>query len=193
MSRESRRTFGPVVATGVAAAALGALASAKPWAQLTGSSQRALGFAAPTLRTAGEVPLASALSLVALAAWGAVLVSRGRPRRALAALGLLDAVALLVVTVRGGLTVVGDLLDAAHADATTGGRLEAGLTGWYVLAQLVVLLSVACFVAAVRYAPAWPSMSARYDAPTGEDAPRRVEPRTNQELWKAIDEGDDLG
>lgn len=193
MSRAPRRTFGPVVAIGVAAAALGALASAKPWAHLSGGSERALGFAAPSLRTAGEVPLASALSLVALAAWGAILVSRGRTRRALAALGLLDAVALLVVTVRGGFTVTGDLLGAARTDAATSAGLDAALTGWYVLAQLVVLLTLACFVAAVRYAPAWPSMSARYDAPTGDDRPRRVEPRTNQELWKAIDEGDDLG
>lgn len=193
MNTAHRRTFGPVVALGVAAAALGALASAKPWAHLSGGSQRALGFAAPALRTAAEVPLASALSLVALAAWGAVLVSRGRARRGLAALGLLDALALLVVTVRGGFTVVGDLLATARTDATTGGRLDAGLTGWYVVAQLVVLLSVACFVAAVRYAPDWPAMSARYDAPSGDEGPPRAEPRTNQELWKAIDEGDDLG
>lgn len=178
---------------GVVAAALGALASAKPWAHLTGGAQHALGFDAPALRTAGEVPLASALSLVALAAWGAVLVSRGRGRRALALLGLLDAVALLVVTVVGGFTVVGDVRTTAQADAATRGQLSAGLTGWYVVAVLTVLVTLACFLVAVRDAPVWPAMAARYDGPAGDAAPVAREPRTNQEMWKAIDEGDDLG
>lgn len=193
MKREARRTFGRTVVAGVAAAALGALASAKPWAHLAGTAQQGLGFNASALRTAGEVPLASALSLVALAAWGAVLVSRGRGRRLLAVLGLLDSVALLVVTVVGGFTVVGDVTATAQADAATGDRLAAGLTGWYVLALITVLVTVVCFVVAVRDAPGWPAMAARYDGPAAESAPVPREPRTNQEMWKAIDEGDDLG
>lgn len=192
MRVEPRRTFGRTVLAGVAAAALGALACAKPWAHLTGGAQRALGFDTAALRSAGEVPLASALSLVALAVWGAVLVSRGRGRRVLAALGLLDALVLLVVTVVAGFTVSGDLRATADADLAAHGHLATGLTGWYVVALLTVLVSVACFAAAVRWSPAWPAMSSRYDGPAGGPAPVAREPRTNQELWKAIDEGDDL-
>ncbi|MGN6251281.1 MAG: Trp biosynthesis-associated membrane protein [Marmoricola sp.] len=179
-----------MVLAGVAAAALAALASAKPWAHLTGG--RGPSVESPLLSSAGEVPLASALSLVALAAWGAVLVTRGRGRRLLALLGLVDTVALLVVTVRGGFTVTGDLERAVRANTAVTGALASGLTGWYAVALVMVLVSLACFAAAVRWSPAWPAMSARYDGPAGGAPAVAREARTNQELWKAIDEGDDL-
>ena len=47
------------------------------------------------------MPLAAALSLVVLACWGVLLVTRGRVRRVVAVLGLLAALGLVVAVVVG--------------------------------------------------------------------------------------------
>ena len=48
----------------------------------------------------------------------------------------------------------------------------------------------------VWQAPGWPEMSTRYDAPTGRSGANEPgsaddRPRTDAELWKALDEGRD--
>ena len=95
------RTFGPTVFLGLASATLAAVAAARDWAtsrSLTAevaASEAATGFA-----TGSEVaPLALALALVALAAWGAVLVLRGRARNVVSLLGLLASAGVLAAVV----------------------------------------------------------------------------------------------
>lgn len=193
MSRvEARRTFVPVLVPGVLAAALAAVAAAKAWAAPgSGLASRLPGGVG--LTSAGQVPLASAVSLVVLAAWGAVLVTRGRLRRVFAGVGLVAALVLLGTTIRGASTAQDTLrrtLDGELGlpDGSARGA-DIGLTGWYWTALVASVLCVATFALAVRYAAAWPGMSARYDAP-GDETPAE-EPRTNAELWKALDEGHD--
>ena len=69
-------SFGPVVLLGLVSAALAAVASAKPWLG-TGSSAGSSDAAMTALDTGTRYPLASAVSLVLLAAWGVLLVTRG--------------------------------------------------------------------------------------------------------------------
>ena len=57
--------------------------------------------------TGTRYPLASAISLVLLAAWGVLLVTRGRVRRAFAVLATLAAVALVVSVVVAYVTLPG--------------------------------------------------------------------------------------
>ena len=45
--------------------------------------------------------------------------------------------------------------------------------------------------AAVRYAPAWPEMGSRYEAPVGAPATTAEDADGNLDLWKAMDEGHD--
>lgn len=140
-------------------------------------------------------PLASAVSLVLLAAWGVLLVTRGRVRRGFAVLAALAAVALLATVVSGGLTLPGTAGDDL---ATSLGRPRtgSGLTGWFWTSAVAAVVAVVPALAAVRLAPAWPEMGSRYDAPADAAAgaaatARAPGPATEQELWRALDEGRD--
>jgi hypothetical protein len=182
-----------VLLPGVAAAALAAVACARAWAQLGSSVARTVPVDAPGLASAGQVPLASALSLVALAAWGALLVTRARARRVVAVLGLVAALALTGVTVAGAWSAPHGLRKALEDDfalpSGSAAHADVHLTGWYWCALVAVVVVTVAFALAAWWSPAWPVMARRYDAPGSQAAPRS--PSTNQELWKAIDEGHD--
>lgn len=195
-----RRSFAPVVLAGLAAGALAAVAAARPAAVADGVPADAL-VVPPR---GADVPLASTLSLVVLAAWGAALVLRGRARRAVLALGLLAAVGT-VAALAVAAESLGDVVRRPYVEAGYAG-VEASLTGWYVAAWVGTVASVVALAAAVRLAPCWPEMGTRYDAPTaGSGAegttadPRPVdgdpetEPdgRRERDLWRALDEGRD--
>ena len=176
-----RTGFAPTVAVGLATAALAAVASAKPWFGLA-SHRPALPGVPPSERTI-DMPLALALSLVVLAGWGAVLVSRGRLRRVLAAVSLLVALGLVASVATAPFVLPDDLRDALGPSAAGVGVRP---TGWFVTAAVGSLLSLATLVGAWRLAPRWPTMSSRYDAP----ATRATEP-DDTDLWKALDAGHD--
>jgi uncharacterized membrane protein (TIGR02234 family) len=194
--RSRRRTFGPVVLLGLASGALAAVAGNKPWASAEG--HRASQFSSLALSVdSGKQPVTTALALVVLAAWGVVLVTRGRVRRVVAALGFLAAVGTAAAVVAGwsstGESLRDDLAAVGVADVST------SHTAWFWAAAAGAVLSLVATLLAVRWAPDWPEMGSRYDAPgaTGpggeEPAAEAAEPedRSNLELWKAIDEGRD--
>ncbi|MGZ5399456.1 MAG: Trp biosynthesis-associated membrane protein [Nocardioides sp.] len=192
---DRRPTFGPVVLLGVAAGALGAVAASFPW--VVDGDAAAAGDPVPGIvvtdpvAAAGEMPLALALSLVVLAAWGVVLVSRGRLRRAVAAIGLL-ASAGLVATVVVGLVTLEDRVSAAVlARGHTSDVVATELTAWFFAAAVAALASVVAAALAVAWAPAWPEMGRRYDAPGAAPAEVSPEERSNLDLWKSMDEGHD--
>src|SRR4051794_40604755 len=90
---ERSRSYGPTVLVGLAGATLAAVAAARDWARASGS---AAGVdVAAAVKGSATTPLAVALALVALAAWGVVLVLRGRPRRAVAVVGALASAGVL--------------------------------------------------------------------------------------------------
>ncbi|MEP6815346.1 MAG: Trp biosynthesis-associated membrane protein [Marmoricola sp.] len=191
--RSRKASFGPVVLFGLAAAALMAVAGAKTWVSQDVSGQ----FAGAALvgSTVGSMPLAGALSLLLLAAWGVLLVTRGRVRRALAVFGLVVALGLVACVVVGASTLPGDVRDVYAGVTARGGKLEVGYTGWFWAAGVGSVLSVAATLLAVRLVPAWPEMGSRYDAPGAapvRDAADSNDPdTTNLDLWKAIDAGED--
>ncbi|WP_162529825.1 Trp biosynthesis-associated membrane protein [Nocardioides caldifontis] len=179
-----RRSFGPTVAVGLAGAALATVGATSTWGEAT---TRDTGLRTATVDGSAVAPLVLPVALVALASWGTVLVLRRRGRRVVAVLaaaaGVAGAVAALAgVSDAGGAAVeaLGDLPDATSST-----------TAWPVVAAVGFLLSTAAAVVAWWRAPAWPEMSARYDAPTGGDGEAPAEPRTDAELWKALDEGRD--
>ena len=146
----------------------------------------------PLTADPGEMPAAGALALVVLACWGVVLVTRGRVRRAVAVLGALASVGLLATVVTGWSSVV-DSLRSDYADVGVP-NIAIDHTAWFWAAAVGALLSVVATALAVRWAPAWPEMGSRYDAPAGERAePEPVDPaeQSSLDLWKAMDEGRD--
>lgn len=209
--RRRSGTFGPVVLVGLAATTLLAVGGSKPWVRPQSASQ----VVSPALDgNAGQVPLAGALGLVCLAAWGVLLVTRGRVRRGLAVLAVLAA-AGAVATVATGRD------DAARSLARELGlaSVRASSTGWFWVTAVAAPLSLFAAVAAVRYAPTWPAMGSRYDAPGGETGaaaptasslpspssaegtpsvatratgdPEASDRDTHLDLWRALDRGHD--
>ena len=182
-----RRTFGPVVLGGLAAGALTAVAAAKPWAELAGGT-----IVPHSVAESGRSPLAGALSLVLLATWGVLLVTRGRVRRVVAVLGLLAALGVVACVVTGAVGLPGSLEAAVREAPHTGAAVDATRTVWVWVAGLGALGSVLATAAAVRHAPAWPAMSEKYDAPGGGAEPRvEAESADSLDLWKSMDEGHD--
>jgi uncharacterized membrane protein (TIGR02234 family) len=137
----------------------------------------------------GEMPLAAALSLVLLACWGVVLVTRRRVRRAVAGLAGVTALGLLVTTIAAAFTLPDSFRDQLE-DILGSVVVESSFTAWYAAALAAAVGSVVATLAAVRFAPSWPEMGSRYDSPTGETA-TKTDPEGNLELWRALDEGHD--
>ncbi|MGZ4446356.1 MAG: Trp biosynthesis-associated membrane protein [Nocardioides sp.] len=196
--RPRRGSFGPVVLLGLAGGTLAAVAGNKPWARVVAGHYR--DFRGPTPNQlmlgsgvdVGKMPVTTALALVVLAAWGVVLVTRGRVRRAVAVLGLLAAVGTLVAVVLGW----SDTADSVRAAMVEAGQDTVGHTAWFWAAAVGAVVSVVAGAAAVRLTPSWPEMGSRYDAPA-DGSPRVEAPavapedQTNLDLWKAMDEGRD--
>ena len=189
--RARSRSFAPTAVTGVATAALAAVAASRDWA--TGSGSAAGVDVTASVKGSSSAPLAVALALVALAGWGVVLVLRGRARRVVAIVGAVAAagVVLTVSTAVGRLR--DDVAEAVAAKGGTGEQVASSLTGWYWACLVASLICLATFVVAVVAAPGWPAMGSRYDAPTtGADSTRQdTQPSTEQEMWRALDEGHD--
>jgi hypothetical protein len=191
--RTGRRTFAAVAGAGVGCAALASLAGARPWVDVA-PAMRTLGAeaTASTLEPYAQSAPALALALVTLAAWGVLLVLRGRARTVMAVVGLAFAVGLLVVTVLGH----GQVPDAVRQAMTeslgtrpaAAARLPLPHTGWYWLALLAALGDAVTLAVAVRQAHRWPAMGSRYAAPG--HAPT-TGPASEQDMWRSLDQGHD--
>jgi uncharacterized membrane protein (TIGR02234 family) len=188
----ARRTFGPVVLLGLTGAALSAVAGSRDWAALDDADDLAQNPAAAQLLetgTSAEMPLAAALSLVVLATWGVLLVTRGVVRRVVAVLSAFSALGVLATVVVGH-AATRDGVEAAFAGI--GVEVSAHTTGWWWAALVGAVLATVAGVLAVRHAPAWPAMGSRYDAPgASSSGPVDLDEANTTELWKAIDEGHD--
>jgi multisubunit Na+/H+ antiporter MnhC subunit len=188
-----RSGFGPTVLAGLAAATLAAVAGTRPWvveggAAPAGEPVPGIDLADP-VASAGEVPVALALGLVVLAAWGVLLVTRARVRRAVAGLALLASAGLLVAVVVAAVTLPDQVAEAMREQGHDG---DPVFSAWFWAAAVAAVVCVAAGALAVRQVPRWPEMGSRYDAPTAAEA-GPVEPaeRTNLDLWKSMDEGHD--
>lgn len=194
-----RGSFGPVVLLGLGSAALAAVASAKPW--IGGASESAGRDASMTaaVDSGAGYPLASAVSLVLLASWGVLLVTRGRVRRAFAVLAAIGALALLVCVVVGYLTLP-DTAEDTYEQLMGRGTTDTGFTGWFWTAGVCAVVTLVPAGLAVRLAGQWPEMGSRYDAPgvTAEQAREHADEHDqrsaldlDRDLWRALDEGRD--
>ncbi len=181
---EGRRWFGPAVLVGLVGTGLSALAGSKPWASPDGQAGSTL-----VDKTGGHVPLAAALGLVGLAAWGVLLVTRGWVRRVVAILVAVTAVGLVVTAVVGRSAA----LHSARNATVDLGRTPTGAhaTAWWYVGLVGAVLALAAAAVAVRTVSSWPEMGSRYDAPTTRD--EVVDPAEMEEvdLWRAIDQGRD--
>lgn len=190
-----RRTFAPVLLLGLAAGILAAVSGSKPWVEPLsddGSTQALARFVAGG-GDSGELPVATSLALVALACWGVVLVTRGRPRRAVAVLGLIAAVGLVVAVAWSWFT----LADQFGSDlaVAAGSPVRVRHTTWSYAGTVGAVLAVLAAAVGARAVGEWPEMGTRYDAPTAPPSIAALEAEgtevSNLDLWKAMDAGHD--
>jgi uncharacterized membrane protein (TIGR02234 family) len=178
---ERSRSFGPTVVLGLAGAVLAAVAAARDWATASGS---AAGVdVAATAKGSASAPLAVALALVALAAWGVVLVLRGRARRVVALAGALAAGGVLAAAAVAFDRAQDDAVQAVIAKGATGDVFTSSLTAWYFACAAGAAVTMVAFAVALVASPHWPAMGSRYDAPAGR--------ASEQDMWHALDDGRD--
>lgn len=185
---ERSRSFAPTLLLGLSGAALAAVAGARTWATASGSAAGVDVRAG--VKGSESAPLVVALGLVALAAWGVVLVLRGRVRRTVAVIGAVASVGVVAATVAAFSRAQSDAVDAVIAKGATGDVVASSLTGWYYAAALGGLVALAAFVVAVVASPRWPAMGNRYDAPAARSG-GSVREATEPDLWRALDDGRD--
>jgi uncharacterized membrane protein (TIGR02234 family) len=192
---ERARSFGPTVLAGLGAATLGAVAASRDWARASGSAAGV--HVAAAVQGSSSAPLAVALALVALAAWGVVLVLRGRSRRAVALLGVLAAAGTALATAVAYHRAQDDAVRAVVARGGTGDAFTTSLTGWYYVCLAAAVLTLLSFAVAVVLSPRWPAMGSRYDAPAaratpeGAGGPGDPSAPAEQDMWHALDDGRD--
>jgi uncharacterized membrane protein (TIGR02234 family) len=179
-----RRSFGPVVLVGLASAGLVALAGHKAWVVFgrSGVVSDGGGLGRPEVE---------ALGLVALAAWGVLLVTRGRVRRAIAVLAALAGIVATALAVHG-------LVDFRSVEVAVGyfsyddAPLTMHRSAWGWVAVVAGALTTLAALAAFRLAPGWPEMGRKYDAPAGGPTPALpLEEQSSLDVWKAFDAGHD--
>ncbi|QUI31257.1 TIGR02234 family membrane protein [Streptomyces alfalfae] len=191
--RGSRRSIAAALLLGAVGAALALLASRQDWAH--GTASVAGGALSLTAKGSDVTGVPAALAIVGLAALVAVFAVR-RTGRVLVA---------LLLTLSGAGVVAAALLGADDASAldekaaTASGDAATTIdglshTGWpYAAAGAGVLILVAGLLA-LTCGRSWPAMSGRYER-DGSPRPRKArgtpDPERPEELWKALDRGED--
>jgi uncharacterized membrane protein (TIGR02234 family) len=193
--RTALRALAAALLLGALGSALVLLAAGKPWTRGTAAFA---GSGVPVHATGSETTaLPGALALVGLAALVAIFAVRRLGRWVVSGLLTLSGLgAVLTVLARRG---DHGAINSAAASATGLTRSTAGqvtTTSWSLVAVAGGLLVVAAGLLALRYGSRWPAMSGRYDRADGRrPAPVRkpvvVDPDRPEDLWKAIDRGED--
>lgn len=198
--RPGIRTLAAALPAGAAGAALVLFAAGKTWSR--GSA--AFGETNLPVHATGTATTAlpGALALVGLASLVAVFAVRRAGRHAVAALLALSGLGV----VAAALARRGDhaALDSAAASAVGLAHATAehtSATSWPLVSAAGGVLLLAAGLLALRYGQTWPAMSSRYDRPgarpplrtraaaAGRAAP--VDPDRAEDLWKALDRGED--
>ncbi|MFE9727270.1 TIGR02234 family membrane protein [Streptomyces sp. NPDC005794] len=193
-SAGSRRSLAAGLLLGAAGATVVLLASGQTWAE----GEAAVGGGTLPLSADGQdvTGLPAALAVVGLAALVAVFAVRGAGR-------LLVAGLLALSGLGAGLSAYAGASDSAALDeqaAQTTGNTSATIgalshTAWPYVTAAGGLLILLAGLLALRYGRRWPAMSGRYER-DGTPRPRKAartapDPDRPEDLWKALDRGED--
>lgn len=200
--RTGVRTLAAALPAGAIGASLVLVAAGKTWSRGTaafGSTQLPV-HATGTDTTA----LPGALALVALASLVAVFAVRRTGRYVVAALLTLSGLGVVVLALaRRGDHAALDSAAATAAGLAHTSAAHAETTSWPLVSAAGGLLLLAAGLLALRYGQSWPAMSSRYDRPGGRGPvraraaasaagrPAPVDPDRAEDLWKALDRGED--
>ncbi|GGS86741.1 MULTISPECIES: TIGR02234 family membrane protein [Streptomyces] len=191
-ARSGRRSLAVALLCGALGAAVALLATRQRWAE--GTATVAGGAFPLTAKGSDVTGVPAALAIVGLAALVAVFAVRRAGR--LLVSGLLTLSGAGIVAAALAAAADGSALDeqAAKASGDTSATVDALThTGWPYVAAAGGLLILLAGLLALRYGGLWPAMSGRYERGTAR--PRRgsrpADPERPEEIWKALDRGED--
>jgi uncharacterized membrane protein (TIGR02234 family) len=215
-----KREYGFALLVGAVGAGVIILAAREQWAQALFTQPKPLPAEVVDVSGNDLTPLAGALALAALAGLAAVIATRGVLRRAAGVLLALfgagaGAAVMTSVTAATVLSVAASKVASPEsaavsqtgAGSTTSGASSGGgfvvsgsvgkavMTGtpWHVVVLLGALLIFAAGLATFLRGQDWPVMSARYDAPGGQDARGAHQARAvdSATMWESLNGGED--
>lgn len=206
-AKSGRTAYPLVLVTGLLAATAVTAGASKPWVEAT-----AMQPDLPTIEASVEgtrlAPLAGAMGWVLLAAFGAVVATRGWARRAIGVVIVTAAVVVFVTAMRPG-DETQTVREALSARGWSGGDYVTQTQGWRWLVAGGAALSLLAGSAVIGVGSAWATMGSRYDAPvvpsTGSPAHPQIDAGppasvdtgatraalTDADVWRALDQGHD--
>ncbi|WP_052851776.1 TIGR02234 family membrane protein [Streptomyces avicenniae] len=197
-STTPRRALAAALLSGAVGAAAVLIAAGQTWGEgLAANSGAELPVAASGSTVSG---LPSALALVGLAALVAVFAVRSAGRAVVSTLLALSGAGALGSAVLGAGD--SDALERSAAEVmglTHAAVTDVGHTAWPWVSALGGLLLLFAGLLALRYGRQWPAMSGRYEravrrehgtaGPAGRG--RRADPERPENIWRALDRGED--
>ncbi|MGW5209863.1 TIGR02234 family membrane protein [Streptomyces sp. NPDC004051] len=191
-ARAGRLSLAVALLGGALGAAVTLLATRQQWSR--GTATVAGGDFPLTANGSDVTGVPAALAVVGLAALVAVFAVRRTGRLAVAALLALSGAGIVTAALLGASD--SSALDdkAAEVSGDTSATVAAlSHTAWPYVAAAGGLLLLLAGVLALRYGRLWPGMSGRYER-GGAPRPRRAaaaDPDRPEDLWKALDRGED--
>ncbi|MGV9254791.1 TIGR02234 family membrane protein [Streptomyces sp. NPDC003697] len=191
-ARPARCSLAAALLSGALGAAVALLATRQRWAE--GTATVAGGAFPLTAKGSDITGVPAALAIVGLAALVAVFAVRRAGRVVVAALLTLSGAGVLAAALTGAHDASALDEKAAQASGDTAATAAALThTGWPYVAAAGGALILLAGLLALRFGGRWPAMSGRYErsgAPRAR-APRPVDPDRPEDLWKALDRGED--
>lgn len=191
-ARSGRRSLAPALLCGSAGAAVVLLSSRQKWS--AGTVAVAGGDFPLTVTGSDVTGVPAALAVVGLAALVAVFAVRRAGRLLVSGLLALSGAGTVAAALLGATD--GSALDDKAAQAagdTSAAAAALTHTLWPYAAAAGGALILIAGLLALRHGRLWPVMSGRYER-GGTPGPRRaepVDPDRPEDLWKALDRGED--
>ncbi|MGW1229016.1 TIGR02234 family membrane protein [Streptomyces sp. NPDC002530] len=189
----NRRSLASGLLLGAAGATVVLLSSGQTWAD--GRAEVGGGSLALSAEGQDVTGLPAALAIVGLAALVAVFAVRGTARLAVSGLLALSGLGAALSAYLGASDSSALDEKAAQTTGDTAATIHAlGHTAWPFVTAAGGLLILAAGLVALRCGSRWPTMSGRYErdgTPRPRKATRAPDPDRPEDLWKALDRGED--
>ncbi|MEV5911981.1 TIGR02234 family membrane protein [Streptomyces sp. WAC 01325] len=193
-ARAGRMSLAVALLCGAVGAAVALLATRQRWSE--GTATVAGGPFPLTAKGSDVTGVPASLAIVGLAALVAVFAVRRAGRFMVAGLLALSGAGTVAAALLGASDSTALDEQAARASGDTSATVQALThTAWPYVAAVGGALLLLAGLLALRYGRLWPGMSGRYER-NGTPRPRRRpeaagDPDRPEELWKALDRGED--
>ncbi|MGW7493602.1 TIGR02234 family membrane protein [Streptomyces luteogriseus] len=192
-ARAGRLSLAVALLSGALGAAVALLATRQQWSQ--GTATVAGGAFPLTAKGSDVTGVPAALAIVGLAALVAVFAVRRAGRFVVAGLLALSGAGIVAAALVGASDSSALDEQAAQASGDTSASVDAlSHTAWPYVAVVGGVLILVAGLLALRYGRLWPAMSGRYERGAAPQARRKtpaVDPDRPEDLWKALDRGED--